>query len=585
MADLVNDGFAVLTDGVRTAPLAAPPGGPTTNDIYLDDGTNTASGQRGWRQWTGAAWVDLGAVGGGTAIGQTIIVHKGGNDANSGRTFDLAKLTIGSAITAAAALTPSASNRIAIIVYPGRYSEQVTLSSDYVSLIGAGGRDDVEIYWGVNSARVLSIEASYLEVRNISATGHTMNVYAGRVTSGQQDVRLVNCHFTSNGSGRQFRFETSNEVQAVGCKFDHPLADRQCIRSQGGNVRLWDCEFTAEVSLEGGTFIAYNCIGEANLASAAVVDCANAMTEFKLIGCDITNINSTGRAVDTTSNASIVGGYLCGGTNGADIRGGGSPNPISVNGVRMEHGMDATVRLNSGVYRVAPAGSYDFHATLQGAITAGSGYSSKIFLERDVSISSQITTSAVDLVIDGGSDHHSISCSTTNCFSIGENAELTLKNLTISDGDIDIPNNGAKVQIINCLIERTVKVSGGDSDTELLILDTDIVSGDTNEEALLVSDADPTVKIIRSYLAGNGNEVAVRNSGDNPNLYCQWSSFLHGASAPSTSAFSNPTGSTNIHVHHCCLNAALPGNYSNQIATPYNVVDLSVQDFPPAHSW
>ena len=42
---------------------------PSANDIYLDDGTNTASGNPGWRRYTGAAWEDISAGGGSATLG------------------------------------------------------------------------------------------------------------------------------------------------------------------------------------------------------------------------------------------------------------------------------------------------------------------------------------------------------------------------------------------------------------------------------------------------------------------------------------------------------------------------------------
>ena len=41
------------------------PSGPATGDIYLDDGTNTASTNPGWRRYNGASWEDIGATAGG----------------------------------------------------------------------------------------------------------------------------------------------------------------------------------------------------------------------------------------------------------------------------------------------------------------------------------------------------------------------------------------------------------------------------------------------------------------------------------------------------------------------------------------
>ncbi|KKN52727.1 hypothetical protein LCGC14_0609640 [marine sediment metagenome] len=56
-----------IADSATISPLniterSAAPSSPASNDIYLDDGTNTASTSPGWRRYTGAAWEDMGAV-------------------------------------------------------------------------------------------------------------------------------------------------------------------------------------------------------------------------------------------------------------------------------------------------------------------------------------------------------------------------------------------------------------------------------------------------------------------------------------------------------------------------------------------
>ena len=49
------------------------PSAPASGDMYLDDGTNTASGGPGWRRYTGAVWEDVGATaGGGLSAGDSI---------------------------------------------------------------------------------------------------------------------------------------------------------------------------------------------------------------------------------------------------------------------------------------------------------------------------------------------------------------------------------------------------------------------------------------------------------------------------------------------------------------------------------
>jgi len=41
-------------------PQSSAPSGPSENDVYVDDGTNTASGTLGFRRYSGSTWEDFG---------------------------------------------------------------------------------------------------------------------------------------------------------------------------------------------------------------------------------------------------------------------------------------------------------------------------------------------------------------------------------------------------------------------------------------------------------------------------------------------------------------------------------------------
>lgn len=83
------------------------------------------------RFWDGTQWSELGTGGGGIAQwteDRIIYFGKHGNDGQSGKAVNLAKLTIGAAITAAAALVPapSTSNPAAVVCLDGgTYAENV----------------------------------------------------------------------------------------------------------------------------------------------------------------------------------------------------------------------------------------------------------------------------------------------------------------------------------------------------------------------------------------------------------------------------------------------------------------------------
>jgi hypothetical protein len=113
-----------------------------------------ATGPKEWvkLQAGTATWTESGGGGGGAATEvRTLYVGKHGDNGNAGTNKDVAKLTIGSAITAASLLTPSASAPVVIrILDAGTYNESIVLPA-YVSLDGenahvsrsSGGNDVV----------------------------------------------------------------------------------------------------------------------------------------------------------------------------------------------------------------------------------------------------------------------------------------------------------------------------------------------------------------------------------------------------------------------------------------------------------
>jgi hypothetical protein len=78
-----------LHDYSTTPPLnvterATAPSNEVTNDIYLDDGSNTASGDPGWRRYNGATWEDIsaGAVGGSGTLVNAVILDPASTNRN-----------------------------------------------------------------------------------------------------------------------------------------------------------------------------------------------------------------------------------------------------------------------------------------------------------------------------------------------------------------------------------------------------------------------------------------------------------------------------------------------------------------------
>lgn len=66
----LSGGTLTISDSASIPPLnfterSSAPSAPSSGDIYLDDGSNTGSGNPGFRRYTGAAWEDVTAAAGG----------------------------------------------------------------------------------------------------------------------------------------------------------------------------------------------------------------------------------------------------------------------------------------------------------------------------------------------------------------------------------------------------------------------------------------------------------------------------------------------------------------------------------------
>jgi len=568
---------------------SAVPSTPQTSSVYLDDGTNwnSGSGNKGFRQWNGASWDDIGVSGGSApTVAQTVYVAKHGLDTNGGRSIDDPLLTIGAAVTLAGTLTPSATNQISILVYTGVYDEAVTLSDDYVHLIGVGGLKGVELLKSA-SGIALIVTGDNVEIRNMRIATDTFG--SGFNFTGCQNVKVSNCEFYIGVNDEDYLLVNSSAiVDFYSCSIEHIANARYVYYQQtGAAVRMFNCSVTGITYLTGGEYSAFDSVFVSSTGSAAETIWNTAtMTSLLFVGCHIETTGSSGTAAEVVANATFMGCNLVGGSSGFDLRATSSSNPVSVSGCTMTRGMATNTRLASGVHRVADAGGFDFHQTLDNAIDSFGSNDGRILLERDVSISSTITVPAnAKLVIDGGEDHREIASTAGNLFTFGAGAQVAFKDLTISDGNITVNQNATKVRFDGCRVERQIAISAGDADTEVVLIQTDLISGDTDTAAIKLDDIDPTLFIAAdSYIKGNGTADAIEVGVDNPNIYLEDCRLSHG-SGGENSPISNPTASTTIHTAHIRINAALAGNWADDIGTPNNVIDPDVDDYPALRSW
>jgi len=98
----------------------------------------------------------------------TVYVAKSGNDVRDGSSFEKSKLTIGSAITAASALSPTVSNIITIsIIGGGVFDENITIPS-FIHVIGLSA-----IITSSSGITVTGSQGALIDVYEVRSTGAT----------------------------------------------------------------------------------------------------------------------------------------------------------------------------------------------------------------------------------------------------------------------------------------------------------------------------------------------------------------------------------------------------------------------------
>jgi len=193
-----DDAQAVFVNGANIAPInmverSIEPVTPSTNDIYLDDGTNTDGGLPSFRRYDGAAWEDIGSSGLGLGIWLL--------DISAGQ--KISQATLAAAITAAA-------SGDSIFLDTDTYSVAASQNIG-VSLTIEGDGPEATIYTtSVSNSTAFDITADSITVvfRNMTIRHTGGGVAATGIFSNNASVTVVldNCIVEiSSGAGTSSR--------------------------------------------------------------------------------------------------------------------------------------------------------------------------------------------------------------------------------------------------------------------------------------------------------------------------------------------------------------------------------------------
>jgi hypothetical protein len=285
-----SNGKLTIVDSATIPPLniterSTEPSAPNVGDIYLDDGTNSDSGAPTWRRLVSTGpdvWEDIGGGIGSTisfpGIEQTIFVDKGTITGSEDGTVQNPYHTVGDALTAAAALTPTANNKIAIVIYPGVYLESGLSSQDYVYLVGVNREtciiqsDEIIFTISTDDTTFTSLQFVQTGARPIvSITGAMANACQFndcllRMTGGTSDAAIdvssgakaffFGCRITQSSTALDALVMDATAGNSL--EFDEVYVEGY-LDADGGTLTIYDSHINGQIDVGGTTAFA---IGE-----------------------------------------------------------------------------------------------------------------------------------------------------------------------------------------------------------------------------------------------------------------------------------------------------------------------------------
>jgi hypothetical protein len=550
-----------------------------------------------FKAYNGSSWDQVG--GGVSQWDETVTLHvaKHGDDSNNGQSINKAKLTIGSAITAATALSPTVSNPVTIIVHTGVYDENVGLANAYVNITGVERASCV-----ITKATGISFDLNGVDNINISdltiiATG---TAYVMR-TDTASDVTFDNCRFYDNSTSGGHEPELGSSAGHIfsgrfnNCIFDTAAAAQYALSDlyASNEVEFWDCVFNNGY-YSTGSIQMHNCVIPSGLS--ACLYAAGAGTTKELYDCKCVNSAASGNgyAINAAANIKlrVFGGEMRGNDNASfDIVGPSTMDDAFVQGVRLRHGLEAEIAVQGRVRRAGgDDGDMDFYANFAEALdSVESGDDVIIELQEDVSYSGfgDTTPASSKVVITGLGMYQMTHASSSFTLGPGQGSELELRDMEFSQGRARLANTGATLRL-----GPGFKATGGMADitsaadgTSLFIMDGASINsggglyGMANQPAFDINDADCEVRIFRSYLKGEDTSggYAIDLGADNPNIKIAHSTLMHGSLSTNKPISQPQSGNIDFASHHNTWNEdpeyGTGNTLTNSIATPYDVID------------
>lgn len=478
--------------------------------------------------------------------------------------------SIQDAVTAAAALVPTASNPVAVVVMPGVYTEWVTLATPYVYLFGWDRDTTILTY---DDGSTLRIAAQDVAVCNMTVNSDA-DYYDGVFISAPgaaytRPVLFRDCLFT--GDTTYFYAMYNTRIHCVRCTWRGPDVPDDFFLSDESDDSLYeDCVMLSRSQCSSsGTYTFLRC----DLASMTLDGLGLDVPNMRLAGCVIRDDTVLAPFVVTATPTSfemrdcrIVNGLGAGYdfTATEPITGATIENNV------MARGLPPNVSHVNPVKNVGAAGHKDFYPTVQDALTACDTDDCVVRLLRAEVLTAALTPPTRPVAVDGQSFALTRAAGSP-IVTVADSMDLTLRRLAMT-GSIDV--TGGRTTVEDSTLAGIVDVQAGDENTEVTLRRTTVAGDGTDFYALRLADADPAVNVERgTHLKGSANQPAIYWESVNSNLRLAHATVIAGAgNVPfARSAAQEPE----YRAHHTAFNDT-PAAWATNLVPPaqqFNSID------------
>lgn len=586
-----SNGTLTVSDSATDAPFhlterSTAPSSTSTGDIYLDDGSNTGSGDVGFRHYNGTSWEDVAAAAGSIAlpgINQILFVDNGTTTGSEDGTIQNPYHTITNAISAASALSPSSSNKILIMIFPGIYSETMPLTDNYVYFSGLD-KDSTIIQ---SSSIILDLDQSHIAFTNLTFEHTGTSNLIENSADGETDITFNNCSLlaTNGSSGIMIFIDYSIDITFNNCIIKQSSQNRSVLddsaATYGGTLIVHGCYIEGYIRNDEKDLYVYDSRIFSNYDEVLQIRSPSSAKTVWFENCHIENTNGSAGDVATISGDCNWNFLNCNmiavGSGHYEIACTSVNYPGNVWNCKLARGLGEKTRLLNQPHIVG--GTYDFHANLEGALGALGANAGTIEL-RD-NISSGYVTPEMNGSVKLKGNGFTITASASQIFRMGFGATFEIEDLEISGGQI-VSNTSGTMKLKNVHMTNGARFRIYSSGSTKFIFDH-LICDEASTYALEIEGTSSSFYIFNSYLVGGSGYPAIQFDAANPNVYMAFSGAFHG-SGSTNNPVSNPSSAISYRSHHCFFNVAPEdnSNLNNAIDTGqrYNTIDPDAQ-----YSW